>query len=61
MQWNPDRVLVYRKAPQPGAVRRSAPKATVRARRRVRVGIWDLDSCAGALPRLLDAVEEVQD
>lgn len=67
MNWNPERVLVYRKsadAVPPGA---GAPIAAVAPEsltegftRKQRVGIWDLNASAGSLPHLLDKIEEVQ-
>jgi hypothetical protein len=54
MDWNPERVLTYRKG-EPFVA-----KPTSVARQRVRVGIWDLNAAAGSLPRLLDLVEESQ-
>jgi hypothetical protein len=68
MSWNPDRVLSFRKLEaQTTSALESAPNADpmlgakAKASSRIRVGIWDMDGCAGGLPHLLDRVEEVQD
>jgi hypothetical protein len=61
MTWNRKRVLVYRQAPAPGVdVDAGAQRAVQASRDRIRVGIWDLDSSAGALPGLLDRIDECQ-
>lgn len=53
MDWNPDRVLVYRKGPRGSSAASShTPKQ--------RIGIWDLNASAGSLPHLLDAIEDAQ-
>jgi hypothetical protein len=58
MPWNPDRILVYRKPSHDRPARHRSPGAS---NRRARIGIWDLDASVGALPTLLDAIEEQQD
>ncbi|MEJ1962802.1 MAG: hypothetical protein WDO56_15135 [Gammaproteobacteria bacterium] len=61
MSWNRNRVLVYRQAPVPGArVEAAARPALAASPDRIRVGIWDLDVSAGALPTLLDRMDECQ-
>ena len=64
MNWNPERVLVYRKSRE--ALRAHhleaipTPAAATGAVRRQRIGIWDLNASAGSLPHLLDAIEDAQ-
>ena len=57
MNWNPERVLVYRKNPGVMATRHAAPPILARKQR---IGIWDLDASAGSLPHVLDAIEDAQ-
>ncbi len=54
MNWNPERVLVYRKSAPATAAVAAGPK------RPARIGIWDLNASAGSLPHLLDAIEDAQ-
>lgn len=62
MTWNRSRVLVYRQAPVSGTGVESAAVRTIIASSpdKIRVGIWDLDVSAGALPTLLDRIDESQ-
>jgi hypothetical protein len=62
MSWNRNRVLVYRQAPlSRSGIEGAAARTTIAASPdKVRVGIWDLDASAGALPTLLDRIDEAQ-
>lgn len=61
MPWNRNRVLVYRQSPPPDAPGDGKVRSRIEASpARVRVGIWDLDATAGALPTLLDRIDECQ-
>lgn len=61
MNFNPKRVLLYRKAPLPGEIAGVAPQhMPAQQIDGTHVGIWDLDVSAGALPGLLDRIDECQ-
>jgi hypothetical protein len=67
MNWNPERVLVYRKSAEAAHRPADVPDAAVApgavvagVTRKQRIGIWDLNAGAGSLPHLLDRVEEAQ-
>lgn len=60
MNWSRQNVLVYRQTP-PGDQRVNAGVTSpTSATGHVRVGIWDMDTSAGALPRLIDRLNECQ-
>jgi len=60
MTWKRDRILKYRKAAPPRENAAPVSSAAPAVSNRLQVGIWDLDVSAGALPRLLDQIEECQ-
>ena len=60
MSWNRQRVLVYRQAALPGTSLDTTRLTLEAPPDRIRVGIWDLDASAGALPNLLDNIDECQ-
>lgn len=64
-RWPEERVLYYRSgqgSPAKGAsqARGIAPIRTTSASKRVHVGIWDMNTSAGTLPKLLAELEEKQ-
>jgi hypothetical protein len=60
MNWSASRVMRYRRPEKGASKARSGDPEPAPLATRIRVGIWDMDVSAGALPRLLDVVDESQ-